>query len=137
VIDRRAHADVARTLEDLLRLLRRLAAPGELSLTAASTLALLARTGPRRLTELAVDEQVTQPAMTQLVARLGAQGLVERRSDPADGRVVNVAITDAGRSLVAARQQARTARLEEMLARLAPEDVDAIRAALPALRRLA
>lgn len=117
-------------------LVRRLRAPGELSLTAASMLGLLARTGPRRLTELAMEEQVTQPAMTQLVARLAAQGLVERRGDPADGRVVNVAVTAAGRRLVEFRHRAREAKLAEMLDDLRPDELEALRAALPALRRL-
>lgn len=128
--------EIARTLEELVRLVRRLRAPGELSLTAASTLGLLAREGPRRLTELAALERVTQPAMTQLVARLAAQGLVERRGDPADGRVVNVAVTEAGRRLVESRREAREAKLAAMLDELGETDLEALRAALPALRRL-
>src|SRR6267154_166762 len=68
-----------------------------LSLTAGSTLATLERTGPRRLTDLAVTEEVTQPSMTVLVTQLEQLGLAERRRDPADARVVLVAITRAGR----------------------------------------
>ena len=69
----------------------------ELSLTAVSTLAALDQTGPRRLTDLAVNEQVTQPSMTALVTQLEDLGLAERRRDPGDGRVVLVAITRAGK----------------------------------------
>ena len=68
-----------------------------LSLTAASTLATLERTGPRRLTELAMNEGITQPSMTAVVSQLESLGLAERRADPGDLRVVLVAITRVGR----------------------------------------
>src|SRR5260370_578296 len=89
-------AEVAAGLERLLALIRWLSPPG-LSLTAAATLSTLDRSGPCRLTALAAGEGVTQPAMTQLVARLADSGLVARSADPADGRVVYVHITPAGR----------------------------------------
>src|SRR5271163_2788951 len=77
--------------------------PRELSLTSASTLATLERTGPRRITDLAVIEGVTQPSMTTLVKVLERDGMVERRGDPGDGRVALVAVTEAGSELVRAR----------------------------------
>ncbi|WP_377273989.1 MarR family winged helix-turn-helix transcriptional regulator [Peterkaempfera sp. SMS 1(5)a] len=111
-----------------------------MSFTTASTLGRLARGGPARLTALAADEGVSQPSMTQLVQRLERQGLVRRTSDPADGRVVLVAVTDAGRELLADRRRARTERLAALLAALPAEDREALAAAaagaLPALERL-
>src|SRR3984885_7552355 len=83
-------AELAAALERLLSMWRRLAVPGELSSTAAFTLARLSRDGPCRLTELAAHEKGSQPALTQLVSRLESQGLAERCSDPGDARVVNV-----------------------------------------------
>src|SRR3954466_14246566 len=53
--------------------------PREMSLTSAATLATLDRTGPRRITDLAAVEGVTQPAMTTLVRVMEEPGLVERR----------------------------------------------------------
>jgi DNA-binding MarR family transcriptional regulator len=129
-------ADVAAGLERLVVLIRWLSPPG-LSLTAAGTLATLERSGPCRLTSLAVSEGVTQPAMTQLIGRLGESGLVERRTDPADGRVVHVQITAQGRKLVATRREARARRLSGLLAALSPADQRALAAALPAMRALA
>src|SRR3984957_4096088 len=70
--------------------------PRDLSLTSASTLATLERTGPRRITDLAVIEGVSQPAMTVLVRVLERSGLVERKGDPTDKRVALVALTAAG-----------------------------------------
>ena len=97
-------AEFSAVLERLLSNWRRLAVPGELSPTAAFTLARLSRDGASRLTDLANGEHVTQPAMTQLVSRLEAQGLAERFRDPGDARVVNVRVTAAGETLVASRR---------------------------------
>src|ERR1700730_7922411 len=76
--------ELAAALERLVSMWRRLAVPGELSSTAAFTLARLSRDGPCRLTELAAHEKVSQPAMTQLVSRLEGPGLAERGSEPGD-----------------------------------------------------
>jgi DNA-binding MarR family transcriptional regulator len=129
-------AEVAAELERLVALIRWLSPPG-LSLTAAATLATLERSGPHRLTALAVAEGVTQPAMTQLIARLAESGLIERCADPADGRVVDVQITEAGRALVTSRRAARADRLSGLLAALSPADQHALAAALPAMNALA
>jgi len=128
--------EVAAGLERLLSLIRWLSPPG-LSLTSAATLATLDQSGPARLTALAAREGVTQPAMTQLVGRLAEAGLVSRRADPDDGRVVHVEITDAGRDLVARRRAIRAERLSRLLTRLSQSDQDALAAALPAMQALA
>ena len=52
----------------------------ELSRTAASVLATLRDTGPRRITELAESEGVAQPTVTTLVGGSSATGYVERRA---------------------------------------------------------
>src|SRR5882757_11078895 len=108
----------------------------ELSLTAASTLATLERTGPRRLTDLAVNEGVTQPSMTAVVTQLEDLGLAERRRDPGDGRVVLVAITRAGKQYLRSMRRAGASVFTALIDKLAEEDVAALIAALPALRHL-
>ncbi len=129
--------ELAAALERLVSMWRRLAVPGELSSTAAFTLARLSRDGPCRLTELAAHEKVSQPAMTQLVSRLEGQGLAERCSEPGDARVVNVAVTAAGEELIARRRAARAARFAEFFAMLLEHHQAALTSALPALRLLA
>jgi DNA-binding MarR family transcriptional regulator len=126
-------AEVAARLERLIGLFRWLNPPSGLSLTAAATLATLERSGLCRLTSLAVREGVTQPAMTQLIVRLQGEGLVTRVPDPADGRVVQVAITDEGRAVLSRRRAARAERLAVLLATLSPQERAAMAAALPAL----
>ena len=108
----------------------------ELSLTAASTLATLERTGPRRVTDLAVAESVTQPSMTAVITQLQHLGLAERRRDPADGRVVLVAITPAGRHLLTATRRAGASVFTALVDKLPEQDAAALSAAVPALRRL-
>jgi DNA-binding MarR family transcriptional regulator len=128
---------LAISFERLFTLLRRLNPQQDISLTAASTLHTLDRCGPQRLSDLAVKEGVTQPAMTQLVSRLERDGLARRCTDPADGRVVVVRVTGGGRELLRTRREARVGKLTDLMAGLAPQDHAAIMAALPALDRLA
>jgi DNA-binding MarR family transcriptional regulator len=54
--------------------------------------------GPVRLTELNRHVLLSQPALSRLVDRLAERGLVERGSDPADGRGVRLSLTAAGRA---------------------------------------
>ena len=119
-------------LEQITRLIRRLATTGELGLTGAMVLARLTRDGPQRLTELALGEDLSQPGMTQLVTRLERDGLVRRT----DRRGVLVEVTDSGRELVERRRAERSAEVRELFGRLDAEDQGAIAAALPALARL-
>ena len=112
---------LAAAIERLIGLFRSLSPANGLSLTAAATLATLERSGPCRLTWLAVREGVTQPAMTQLIGRLQDAGLVDRMADPADGRVVQVRLTADGKATLAGRRAVRADRLAGLLARLSPE----------------
>jgi DNA-binding MarR family transcriptional regulator len=135
--ERALAAGIAAGVERLIGLLRSLSPADGLSATAAATLATLERSGPRRLTALAVQGGVTQPAMTQLIARLEDTGLVRREADPADGRVVQVRLTDQGRDTLARRRAVRAERLAVILDRISPQDRAALRAALPAIDALA
>jgi DNA-binding MarR family transcriptional regulator len=129
-------AGAAAVFERLIGLFRSLSPASGLSLTAAATLATLERSGPSRLTWLAIREGVTQPAMTQLIGRLEDAGLVDRAADPSDGRVVQVRITADGRAMLAGRRAVRAERLAGLLDRLSPDQRDALAAALPAMEAL-
>jgi DNA-binding MarR family transcriptional regulator len=103
---------------------RHLADRTGLSGSAAMLLNRLVHEGPARLTTLACLEGISQPAMTQMIQRLERQGLVQRSSDPDDGRAAVVALAADGRVKLA----------------LSSEDefslVLAAQVALPILRRL-
>ncbi|GAA5194263.1 MarR family transcriptional regulator [Rugosimonospora acidiphila] len=53
---------------------------------------------PVRIGELHRHVLLSQPALSRLVDRLVERGLVERDADPADGRGVRLALTEAGRA---------------------------------------
>ena len=127
---------MTQTLDAFFGLWRRLIPAAGVSLTAASTLGLLLRSGPLRLTALAEREAVSQPAMTGLVSRLQGAGLVVRHRDPTDGRAVRVELTAQGRALIEDRRARRAAAMEGLLDLLDPGERASFDAAIPALRRL-
>ena len=110
--------------------------PRELSLTSASTLATLERSGPRRITDLAAIEGVTQPAMTVLVKVLERSGLVQRRGDPTDKRVALVGVTEAGATYVRDRRRAGADAFVQLIDELPDDEIAALTAAIPALEHL-
>lgn len=120
--------------------IRHLADRSGLSGSAAMLLNRLVHEGPARLTTLACLEGISQPAMTQMIQRLERQGLVERCSDPDDGRAAVVALADHGRVKLDERRDARRGRLADLLETLSSEDEFSLslaaQVALPILRRL-
>ncbi|MFI7003551.1 MarR family winged helix-turn-helix transcriptional regulator [Nocardia sp. NPDC050175] len=129
--------DLARVMGAFTRGSIRLPSAEKHTFTTLSVLHTLAGKGPMRVSALKVTEQITQPAITQLVSRLERDGLVERRPDVADGRAVLVRITEAGARIVRTRHQERVRRFTELVEALTPEERAAISAALPALDRMA
>lgn len=72
---------------------------GEVSMKEYDVLyALTKADGPVRLTDLHRRVLLSQPALSRMVDRLVARGLVERCEDAGDRRVVRLALTEAGRS---------------------------------------
>lgn len=108
----------------------------DVSLTSLSTLSTLSRTGPRRITDLAVVEGVAQPSMTSLVNALERSGLVERHRDPGDRRVVLIVLTAAGADLLRTRRVANAERFTQLIGKLPRAEAAALTAALPALEQL-
>jgi DNA-binding MarR family transcriptional regulator len=127
--------DVADAIDRLSMWLRR-QVPTAVSSSTITTLDSLHSAGPLRISELAEREAISQPGMTSLVNRLEAAGQAERISDPADGRVALVRITDRGRAVLAQRHAARTELLRHELGALDQVDRAALVAAVPAITRL-
>src|ERR1700747_2579870 len=138
--------DTAKTIADMIDtgtdLTWRYLLPNRKDLSASATLVLnrVNQEGPMRLTALAAAEDTSQPAMAQLVQRMERQGLLERLSDPEDGRAALVAISAAGRELWGGRTDGRRERLANLLAGLPSEDARtlllAAHVAIPILRQL-
>jgi DNA-binding MarR family transcriptional regulator len=110
--------------------------PRDMSLTSLSTLSTLDQTGPRRITDLALVEGVAQPSMTVLVSGLERAGLVERRADPADGRVALVALTARGSVYLRGRRVAGAKAFDQLIDKLPADEAKTLAAAMTALRHL-
>jgi DNA-binding MarR family transcriptional regulator len=121
-----------------VRLARRLRQLSDARLTPSqhSVMTSIHRQGPITLGALAEVERVAPPTISRIVAKLESEGLVERRPDPDDGRIVRVVVTDPGADLLAAARSRKVAWLRDHLAQLDPDDRAAVAAAIGALERL-
>lgn len=72
----------------------------DLSIPRFQALSFLQETGPMAMNALATELGVPRPTATHLVAGLVSAGLVSREKLPEDRRVVQVALTDAGREVL-------------------------------------
>jgi DNA-binding MarR family transcriptional regulator len=107
-----------------------------MSLTSMSTLSTLDQTGPRRITDLAAVEGVTQPSMTVLVSGLERSGLVERRADPADRRVALASLTASGSEYLRIRRRAGAEGFEQLIDKLPAAEAEVLAGAMIALQHL-
>jgi DNA-binding MarR family transcriptional regulator len=127
---------VGEALERVSRRIRRAIPHGGLGGVALSVLATVVSTGPLRISHLADREGISQPSMSSVVNRLAEAGLAERRADPADGRIVLVAATSAGRAQLDALRSSRAQALVTYLSRLPAGQQRALCASIDALNTL-
>ena len=122
----------------IVRTARRLRqeAGGDLSPSSAAALATIERRGPLTPSELAELERVKRPTITRVVARLEEAGLVERTSDPDDGRTFGVSITREGSDLLRRIRTRKNAYLARRLDKLGPDDLGALERAVDVLERI-
>ena len=88
------------------------------------------------LGELAAAARLSKQAMTGLVKRCEADGLVERAPDPADGRAFNVRLTPRGRAVGEIAAQVLDEIDDELARSLGGRDRDALVRALRGVMEL-
>lgn len=88
----------------------------DVSAPAMGILGVLDRGAPQRMSSLARHAGMVAPLASREVRALEAAGLVERAPDGADGRVVLVSITDAGRDAYRRLRGASVAATSDALA---------------------
>ncbi len=93
-----------------------------LTVSQLSALGVLDRMGPLSPSQLASAEKVQPPSMTRVVAALEDLGFVCRHPHESDGRQWVIALTEAGRVLLAENRNLRQAWLEARLGELSPEE---------------
>jgi len=123
-------------IEDFNTIFIRLPSVRRLNFSALSVLHTLGRRGPLRLTDLLATEQLKQPALTSLVAKLEQDGLLQRRPDPADGRASLLSLTRTGRELVRSRHANRVEKLAALVARLTLDERAVLAGSIDVLHRL-
>ena len=94
------------------------------------------RAGPRRITELAAEERVTQPAITLLVNRLQERGWVDRIPDPSDRRAVLVSLTPTGQAVFEQLRAEYRALMHEEMASLDDSEIETLAAAVEILDKV-
>jgi DNA-binding MarR family transcriptional regulator len=123
-------------IEDFNTIFIRLPSVRRLNFSALSVLHTLDRRGPLRLTGLLKTEQLKQPALTSLVAKLEEDGLIQRDPDPADGRASLLSLTSTGRELVRSRHANRVEKLAALVAQLTPDERAVLAGSIDVLHRL-
>ena len=105
----------------------------EVTLTQYRTLVVLASRGPKSLAELAEAVDVTPPTATRMCDRLMKKGLIVRRHDRGDRRLIRLTLTKKGRELVDAVTQRRRTEIAHLMEAV-PKDQQA--ALVDSLQRL-
>jgi DNA-binding MarR family transcriptional regulator len=123
-------------IEDFNTIFIRLPSVRRFNFSTLSVLHTLDRTGPMRLTDLLPTEQLKQPALTSLVAKLEHDGLLQRHPDPSDGRASLISLTGSGREIVRSRHAHRVAKLTALVDRLTPEERAVLAGSVDVLHRL-
>ena len=108
---------------------------GRLSLVHLNVLMTLDTDGELPMGALADALDVSQASITGIIDRMEQRGIVERRRDDGDRRVVRVAMTDEGRRLIGLVDAQRREHMAQLLLELDDRELEGFLAGLSALRR--
>lgn len=100
-----------------------------LSIPEWRVLAHLSQSGSVSVREIHARVDMDKSKVSRAAARLEAAGLIEKRENPDDRRLLDMRLTDAGRTLIARIVPIADAYQAELVARMA-EDAPAFRASL-------
>lgn len=92
--------------------------------------------GPKTLGDLAAAEQVRAPTISRLAAEMERIGLIRRRDDPADGRVVHVEMTAKGRRVLRKGRELRIADIESRVRKVDADDIDTLEKAVAVIEEM-
>ena len=108
---------------------------GSLSLVHVHVLTVLEVEGPLSMGRLAEELDVSVASATGIVGRMEQRGLVKRRHDEADRRIVSVHPTRRGGEVFARLRRHRQDKLRKLLAQLSDAELKAFLTGLRAMRR--
>jgi DNA-binding MarR family transcriptional regulator len=105
----------------------------EVTMTQYRTLVVLASRGPQSLATLAEAADVTPPTATRMCDRLVRKGLVVRRHDRGDRRLIRLTLAKKGYDLVTAVTERRRKEIAQLLESIPADQQSAL---VDALQRL-
>jgi DNA-binding MarR family transcriptional regulator len=122
----------------VLRLSRRLRRENTIGLspTLGAVLGTIARDGPITMGAVAATEGLAPPSITKAAARLVDEGLITRRVDDVDRRIVWLELTADGRRRLDATRYANTRWLADRLEGCTPGELASLREAAALLERM-
>jgi DNA-binding MarR family transcriptional regulator len=99
-------------------------------------LRILARGGPLPASSIGKRLFIAKQNMTTLVDRLMHDGLVERKNDAADRRVINITITEKGKEFLKERREGLIRIVGENLSKLSDEDIESLHSVIGVVRTI-
>jgi DNA-binding MarR family transcriptional regulator len=100
-------------------------------------LRVLERQGPLPTSAIGKRLFIAKQNMTTLVDKLMGDGLVERKDDTEDRRVINIVITEKGVEFLKGIMLALKGTIKENLSHLSDNDIEALHAALQVVKTVA
>jgi DNA-binding MarR family transcriptional regulator len=99
-------------------------------------LGILMKTGPHPISEIGRMLYMSKPYMTVLIDSLIKKGLIERRNDPGDRRVILITITPSGKKHLRRAFEVYKTDVKKMLAGLGNNDINQLCSSLENLQKI-
>jgi len=96
----------------------------------------LEEVGTLHVTEIGERLQIPRPQMTHLIDKLVALDMVERRPDSKDRRIINIALTSKGRTLLKKHRRMIEDAIKKSLTSLTDEELEELSTSLRKLRQI-
>jgi DNA-binding MarR family transcriptional regulator len=93
--------------------------------------------GSSNLSQLATALGVTPPNVTGIIDRLVKQGLVNRKENPENRRMLVLQVTDKGKALLARLRESGLGRMSGILNQLSKKELTGLMQGLAAITRIA
>lgn len=94
----------------------------DLTFSQLETLRFIGSEGAQTMRSIADYLKITPPSATVIVAEMEKKGLVRRKSDKKDRRVVFIALTDAAKKLCVSASRHKEAIMKKMTSKLSRKD---------------
>lgn len=97
---------------------------------------LLYDAGTLHVAEIGERQHIARPQMTHLLDKLAELGIIERRTDTADRRMVNVMLTEKGRATFEGHDKSVRKAMKDTLSCLTDKELDDLSESLRKVRDL-